>query len=430
MDTASGGRMAVIARYFPKLSETFIAQEIALLEDRGLDLAIFAMPRTSEEPVQPVARAIRAPIHHFPPYRRERARIVGGNLRAFAMRPLRYLRALGQARRDAQRWPGRRRMRRFFEAGWLVGRMGTRGPGRLAHVHSHFLYETSEIGRYAAAIAGVPHTIEAHAKDIYLADPELVAELVTGSDGLLTCTGFGAAAIRELPGVEARKVHTVYHGVDTDRFRPAETERAPGPARLVSVGRLVAKKGYDDILEALSVLRDAGVDWRYDVYGDGRLRSELEEIIDRLGLGERVRLHGSVTTDVVGEALAAADAFVCGSRPTEDGDRDGIPNSLAEAMACGVPVVATDVSGIPELLESGRSGVIVPPGDPKALAAGLQEILGDGESRRRLGAGARERVCAVFDSRRCIDDCVAVLGGVSPGLVPSAGGGGAGAPEA
>jgi len=416
MPGPGGGRMAVIVRYFPKLSETFIAQEIHLLEERGLRVCVYAMPRSHDEPVQPIARAVRAPVLHFPHPRRERMRLLVGNLRAAARDPQRYWRTWRQARRDRRGWPGRRRMRRFFEAGWLVGSAPARGPDRLAHVHSHFLYEPSEIGRYAAALAGVPHTIEAHAKDIYLADPALVRELIDGADALLTCTRFAADHIRQLPGVDAAKVRVAYHGVDTRTFAPAGARREAGPARLISVGRLVPKKGYEDILDALGRLRASGVDFVYHVYGDGRLRGSLEERARELGLADRVHLHGSVTSDVVARALEASDVFVCGSRPTEDGDRDGIPNSLAEAMACGLPVLATEVSGIPEIVEDRRSGRVVPPGDPAALCEALRELLADPGATRDLGRCARERVTHVFDSRRCIDDCIGVLLSLSPSL--------------
>ncbi|MGH0035823.1 MAG: glycosyltransferase family 4 protein [Myxococcota bacterium] len=414
MASARRGRMAVVVRYFPKLSETFIAQEIRLLEERGLAIDVFAMPRDHQEPVQPVARSLRAPIRYFPAPGAGRAELARANLRAFARQPLRYLRTWLRAGLEHRKRRGRKRLRRFYQAGWLAA--GPPGGGPPAHLHTHFLYEPSEIGRYAAAIAGVPHTIEAHAKDIYLAKPKLVAELVNDADALLTCTGFGAAYIRDLPGVDPDKVHVVYHGVDTEAFQPASGTREPGPLRLVSVGRLVAKKGYDDVLEALSMLRTRGVEFVYEIYGDGRLRDALEERIRKLALEERVFLRGPVTHDVVMGALRGSDVFVCGSRPTEDGDRDGIPNSLAEAMACGLPAVATDVSGIPELVEDGRSGRVVPPGDPAALAEALLAIAGDPSAAARLGRQARERVLSVFDCRRCIDDCADVLRALSPGL--------------
>lgn len=413
--------MAVVVRYFPKLSETFIAQEIRLLEERGLPVDVYAMPRESSEPVQPVARAVRAEVRHFPGGRRgragpgERIRLLRGNLRALARHPGRYLRTWLGATRESRRLPDRRRLLRFYQAGWLVGGTpGARGP---VHLHTHFLYEPSEIGRFAAAIAGVSHTIEAHAKDIFLAPPSLVAELVNAADALVTCTRFGADTIRSLPDVDPGRVHVVYHGVDTGTFSPREGPRDPGCLRLVSVGRLVAKKGYDDILEALALLRDRGVAFRYEIYGDGRLRADLEAHVAKLGLEDAVFLRGSVTSETVLGALREADVFLCGSRPTEEGDRDGIPNSLAEAMACGLPAVATDVSGIPELVEDRRSGRVVPPGDPQALASALAELASEPDTAAALGRRARERVLEVFDARRCIGDLVAILHRTSPGLV-------------
>jgi glycosyltransferase involved in cell wall biosynthesis len=184
---------------------------------------------------------------------------------------------------------------------------------------------------------------------------------------------------------------------------------------------LVPKKGYDDVLDALARLRARGIGFVYEIFGDGRLRDDLEVRIGKLGLEDAVVLRGAVTHDVVLRALQEADVFVCGSRPTEDGDRDGIPNSLAEAMACGLPAVATAVSGIPELLEDGRSGRVVPAGEPAALAAALEELANDLERSAELGRRARERVLAVFDCRRCIEDCIHILRSVSPGLLAGTG---------
>jgi glycosyltransferase involved in cell wall biosynthesis len=411
----AGDALVVLVRHFPKLSETFIAQEIRLLEERGLHIDVVAMTAEPDEPVQPVVRALRAPIHRIPGRNAGALALLPANLRALVRQPIRYARTWLRAMRENRRRKGRRRLRRFYEAGWVVGG----APGQsLGHVHSHFLYEPSEVGRFAAAIAGVGHTIEAHAKDIYLAKPGLVAELANDADALLTCTRFGAAYIRDLPGVDPAKVHVVYHGVDTEVFVPRSGPREPGPVRFVSVGRLVAKKGYDDILEALAQVRKRGLDFEYDILGEGRLRGDLEARIAGLGLEDVVHLRGSVTHDVVRAALQASDVFVCGSRPTEDGDRDGIPNSLAEAMSCGLPAVATAVSGIPELVEDGKSGRVVPPGEPEALAAALESMARDPEDASALGRRARERVLSVFDCRRCIDDGIAVLAKVSPGLVP------------
>lgn len=362
------GRIRIVVRKFPKLSETFIAQEIALLEARGHRVEIFALRHSGEAQTQSVTSNLRAPVSYLPRGAGRKAALRGGNARAFARHPVRYLRGLARAASDSRRAPGTRRMRRFFEGAWMAA-----NGERPDHLHAHFLGDSALVASDAAALDGVSFTISAHAKDIYTTSPELVRRLARRCGALLTCTAHNAAYLRELSGVDPDRVHVVYHGIDLERFAPPAARGIVGPAlQSMSVGRLVPKKGLDTQLRALALLRDRGVDVRHHIYGAGRLAGELDALARSLDLDTRVVFHGAVPSEEIVHGLADSDLFLCTSRLVDDGDRDGIPNTVAEAMAMEVPVVVTGVSGIPELVEDGECGLVVAPEDPTAVASTLR----------------------------------------------------------
>jgi glycosyltransferase involved in cell wall biosynthesis len=200
----------------------------------------------------------------------------------------------------------------------------------------------------------------------------------------------------------------VYHGVATGRFRPAprakvasESAKTATPIRMISVGRLVEKKGFCHLIRACALLRERGNDFALSIYGTGPQRDELARLIETLGVGDIVKLQGSRTQKELMALYREADLFVLSPYILESGDRDGIPNVLMEAMAVGLPAVATDVSGIPELIEHERSGLLVPPRDEVALAAALERLLDPAHGpgmRARLGFGGRRRVVEHFDA--------------------------------
>jgi glycosyltransferase involved in cell wall biosynthesis len=402
--------IGVLVASFPKLSETFIAQELKLLEERGFRVEIYPRRPSGESQVQPVARTIAAPVFYLPRLPGGLLAFAAGNGRALVRQPLRYLLTLSRAARRSVRLRDGA-LARFFEAGWLVGSRRI-GAGGVSQLHAHFFNKPSQIAEQAARLAGVRFTISAHAVDIYTQDPALIRSLAGAAEAVLTCTRYNARYLLEEVGLDPSKVHVVYHGIDTERFEAREapalgdSDEFGGP-RFVSVGRLVPKKGLDDCLHALArLLPDA---FRFDVYGDGPQRAELEALRAELGLEERVHFHGAVTQDELIPALRRGGIYLCGSRETVDGNRDGIPNTLAEAMAIALPVVATRVSGIPELVEDEVTGLLVKSRDPDALAGALERLLRNPDEAERFGRAGRRRVEEMFDCRSCFEDCARVL---------------------
>jgi glycosyltransferase involved in cell wall biosynthesis len=392
-------RVAFVLKGYPRLSETFIAQEILALEQRGLDILIVSLRRPSEPARHPVHRAIRSPLLYLPEYLyREPWRVLRGWLAA-RRRPG-YRRARRAFLADLLRDPTPNRVRRFGQALVLAREL----PPGIGHLHAHFLHTPASVARYAALILGRQWTVSAHAKDIWTIPEWEKRGKLAEAAWTVTCTEAGRHHLAALaPAPE--HVALCYHGLDLARF-PPPPPRPSGrdggdprhPVVLLSVGRAVAKKGYDDLLAALALL-PADLAWRFVHIGAGGERQRLMRRAEHLGLAGRIEWRGALPQPEVLAAYRAADIFVLASKVAPDGDRDGLPNVLVEAQSQSVACVATMVSGIPELIRHGREGLLAPPGDPAALAALLASLIRDPAERTRLGTAGRERVHAAFDMR-------------------------------
>lgn len=378
-----------VLKGYPRLSEAFIAQEILGLERRGFAVEIFSMRGPREELRHPFVGEIRAKVNYLP---RGRA-LLASNARAALRFPFGYLKALLHAVRRRS-WET---LARFLDAGWLADEASA-----VAHLHAHFIHAPAELAFYAGRIAGRDFSVTAHARDIYTSAPEDLARRAKAARFVLTCTAANRDYLARVAGVPEGKVRLAYHGVDLSAFVPGE---AGDPRRLVSVGRLVPKKGFDQALWALSLLRARGEEFEWDLYGAGALEGELRGLAERLRLSPRVRFHGHAARPRIIERLRNGGIYICASVETEDGDRDGLPNALLEAMAMGLPVVATAVSGIPEAVRHGVDGLLVPQRDPAALAEAVTTLLKDPALARRLSASARARVESLFNAEACLDSC-------------------------
>jgi len=388
--------VAVILKGYPRLSETFIAQEIRALERRGAALRLVSLRHPTDRHLHPVHREIAAPVRYLPEYLyREPLRVLRGL--AAARRHPGFARARAAWLRDLRRDPTANRVRRFGQACVLAAEL----EPDVARLHAHFLHTPASVARYAALIRGLPWSCSAHAKDIWTTPDWEIAEKLAELDWAVACTVAGRDRLRALAPAPGR-VGLVYHGLDLERFPPPPGERPPrdggdadDPAVILSVGRAVEKKGYDDLLDALARL-PAGLAWRLRHVGGGALGGRLRARAERLGIAGRIDWLGPQPQETVLDEMRRADLFVLASKVAADGDRDGLPNVLMEAQSQGLAVLATTVSAIPELIVDRRTGLLAPPGDPDALSRALARLIRDPGLRRHLGEAGARRVRDAF----------------------------------
>ncbi|QQS11026.1 MAG: glycosyltransferase family 4 protein [Rhodospirillales bacterium] len=388
--------VAIVLKGYPRLSETFIAQEIEGLERRGLDVSLVSLRHPTDKLRHPVHGRIRAAVSYLPEYLyQEPLRVLRG---WWAARRLPgYAAARRQWLRDLWRDRTPNRGRRWGQALVLAREL----PDDVAWLHVHFLHTPASVVRYAAMIRGLPWSGSAHAKDIWTTPDWEIAEKLAACRWLVTCTASGRDRLASLaPSPDT--VELIYHGLDLARLPPRPAPPPPrdggnpaAPVVVLTVGRRVEKKGFDDLLDALAALpRD--LNWRLEHIGGGPLGDALKARAARLGVADRCVWHGAQAQGFVFEAYARADLFVLASKIAGDGDRDGLPNVLMEAQSQGVACVATAVSAIPELIEDGVSGILVPPADPVALAGALERLMRDPAGRARLADRGHEIVRTRF----------------------------------
>ena len=397
------GVIAVIVKGYPRLSETFIAQELLALEQRGLRLALYSLRHPTDGATHPVHAEIGAPVVYLPEYlHREPARV----WRAWriARRLPAYRAALTACWRDFSRDLTRNRIRRFGQALVLAAEL----PRNVTHLYAHFLHTPASVARYAALLRGLPWSVSAHAKDIWTTADWEKREKLEACVWATTCTDLNARHLRALapPG---RPIELIYHGIDTRRFpAPAAGSRAADgtdpadPVIVLAIGRAVDKKGFDDLLRALATIpRERH--WRLVHIGGGPLMRELEALGLALGLAERIQWRGPQVQAAVLQAYRAADLFALPCRVSADGDRDGLPNVLLEAQSQKLACISTRVSGVPELIEDGVTGILVEPRDVAALAGALSRLIADPGLRQRLGDAGFERTTVAFSMQAGAD---------------------------
>jgi colanic acid/amylovoran biosynthesis glycosyltransferase len=361
-------RVAYVLKRFPRLSQTFVLAELLGLQDHGVDLTVLAGRGSDEAVTHPDVARLTAPVTYVGADEERAARAVA----------------------DA------------------VAEQG------VTHLHAHFATWASRVTARAGALAGVPYSFTAHATDIYRADVDraLLARLVAGAAFAVTVTDDNAGVLRGLVTEHGRegRVVRLYNGLDLERLTPGPPA-AQRSGEVLAVGRLVAKKGFDDLVRAVGRLRAQGRELEVTVVGDGPERPALEGLAKDLGVDLLVTFAGAADSAQVADRMRRAALLAVPCVVTADGDRDALPTVVVEAMALGLPVVATDVNGLPEMVQDGLTGAVVPERDVDALAAALTGLLDDPAGRDAYAAAGRERAERLFDRRAT----VATLAGLFAG---------------
>lgn len=387
MPPADTPHIGYVVKSYPRFSETFIVNEVIAREEAGERISIAALRPTRDPRFHALLARVGAPVtwipHRF-------------NSLEQAWQAMDRLSQAGVR-------PGGTALRRWLTeepsvaaqaaqlAAWAL-------EAGITHLHAHFASVPGRTARVAAGLLDLPWTVTAHAKDIFHADndPARLLPVLRDADRVVAVSDMTARWIGSLTA-QAR-VRRVYNGVDlTELSWSSPLDR---PMRVVSVSRLVPKKGLPDLVQAVALLRDQGLPVELDIAGEGPMREELTQLAAAPDLQGSVRLLGPIPQHEVVDLVRSAAVFAAPCVVAEDGDRDGLPTAVLEAMALGTPVVATPVAGIPEAVQDGRTGLLVPERDPQALAASLARLLNAPQTRQRLALAARQHIERQFDGRR------------------------------
>jgi glycosyltransferase involved in cell wall biosynthesis len=394
--------LGMILKGFPRISETFISNEILLLERTGFKIHIFSMRKPRESFQHSSVDQIRAMVDYLPEtILNHLPLLLSANMRLVLRKPKTYLSAVNIMLHRFKRTRKLATLKHLLQAGLLVERLLSKT--RVTHLHAHFAHSPTSVAMFASLLSQLPFSFTAHAKDIYISNPRQLAEKIHMARFVVTCTEYNLKYLEALENRGTTPIHRVYHGIDVDLFkRPISHTSFSPPYHILTVARLTEKKGIPTVLRAVKQLVDQGVNLRYTLIGDGDDRDLILTLIDTLELTSTCRWLGTLPHHKVLIEYQKADLFVLGCEVAKNGDRDGIPNVLVESMAMQVPVVATKVSAIPELIQNERNGLLVPPGRPGQMAIAMKRLLYDSKLRKRFILAAKERVKGEFDNKTLV----------------------------
>lgn len=393
---------AIILKGYPRLSETFIAQEIRELEKHGLPLQIISLRHPTDTKTHPIHDEIKAAVNYLPEYLYQE---LGRVWRAW--RKVRgwsnYRSTYKLWKQDLARDKSFNRVRRFGQAVVLAAELSD----EIEHLHAHFLHTPSSVTRYAALLKGLPWSCSAHAVDIWTTPEWDLKDKLKECAWAVTCTEVNRSYLASITD-DKDKLTLAYHGIDLNRFPAREIDYsnrngtdANDPVRILSVGRAVEKKGYADLLAALSVL-PKDLNWHLVHIGGGPLIDQLKRTAATWGIGDRITWLGSQSQKEVTVQYQDADFFVLASLVAGNGDRDGLPNVLMEAQSQGLACLSTIVSAIPELIRNEETGLLVEPSNIQMLAEKLTVLIQNPKHRAALGEAGAENVRQSFNFKTCM----------------------------
>lgn len=383
---SASDRVGYVLKMYPRFSETFVLTEMLALEAAGTDLRVFSLRHPNDGRFHPALGDLRAPVTYLP------ARLRPSELWTLLRTRRAQLPGLGEHL-------GLLLSVSPDEAGAAVELAARARDDGLTHLHAHFGSTATTVARVAARLAGIGYSFTAHAKDIF--HEEVVADDLAAklreARFVVTVSDFNLSHLRQRFGADAATVVKLYNGLDLRSFGFDARART---RRVVAVGRLVEKKGFDDLLRAAALLRDAGRPVPVDIAGAGAEEARLRDLTADLGLTGLVTFHGALPQHQVRELVVSAAVFAAPCVVGPDGNRDGLPTVLLESMALGTPVVSTPVTGIPEAVLDGDTGLLVGEADPRALAEAIDRLLVDTALADRLARAARTHVEHHFDTVR------------------------------
>ena len=385
MRCASEPRVGYVVKRYPRYSETFIVNEILAHERAGLRIDIFSLRQPNDTHFQDLISRVRASVTYLPCDGVKALDLWNAIEEAGHVIPSLYGELKAAAGAEAIE---------IFQAAILAREIHVRG---LTHVHAHFASTATTVANLAARFAGIPYTFTAHAKDIFHESvrTDSLHRKIGEAKTVVTVSDFNLRFLLSEYASTSGHVERIYNGLDLKQFAFAPPKNRL--CRIISVGRLVEKKGFGDLIDACALLRTAGLDFSCVIVGTGPLECELNAQIERLGLGDVVQLSGPRPQNEVMQLVQQSSVFAAPCIVGEDGNRDGLPTVLLEAMALGTPCVATNVTGIPEVIRHNHTGLLIPQRDVMALSNALKRLLASPQLAATLAHRARNLVEREFD---------------------------------
>jgi colanic acid/amylovoran biosynthesis glycosyltransferase len=386
-------QLAYLFERFPAFTKTFCAREVAELYRQNYRVPVFSIRRPNDErpvniPLDEVA------IHYLP----------DSNSPFFKV-PTRWA-----ARRFTDYWrkeADSRDKHRFFEAIYLGNRLRKVG---IRHLHVHFAGMAARTAWWIKKLFGINYSFTGHANDIFVEKPGQrvpLQSLVAEASFVVTVSDYGVDYLKSRFPFAANKIYRIYNGINLTQFMPAEPGRQP--VRIISVGRLIPKKGYAELIEACGLLNEQGLDFRCTIIGGGPEHLMLRQLIEARSLDKMIELVGPKSQTEIVESLALSQIFVFPARRDEAGDQDNLPTVLVEAMASGLPIVTSNLAGIPEIITDQTNGILVPQRAPQALASAIQGLLLDPRKRETLGAAGLSVAREKFSLPATVEELIAIF---------------------
>ncbi len=387
---------------FPRLSETFILNEILELERQGVEVEVFSLMQPPQEARHALLRQLRGKVFYLPTSRSlSRFTLDFGGAVDADTQPLAALcdSLAGDLQTLFAGKSAEAMTLLWMQAAALALLTASRG---IDHLHAHFGSNAALVALLASRQNEIPFSYTAHARDIYhtYVDPEVDDQrrrlIIREAAFVVTVSDFNLRHLRHLAyRCDRGRIQRLYNGIDMKRFQPALQHRASN--RFIAVGRLVEKKGYPVLIEACRLLADEHPGFRLTIVGDGPQQQALESQIAEAGLQQRVTLFGACTQERVIELMHDATALVLPCVVAASGDRDGLPTALLEAMAMGLPCISTEVAGIPEIIDADKTGLLVAPENPKALASAIGHLLRNPARQAEMGLAGRRKAVELFN---------------------------------
>jgi colanic acid/amylovoran biosynthesis glycosyltransferase len=388
-------KVAYFLSRFPYLTETFILREMLELRKLGIDVHIFSMLPPLPTPVHQQVQEMM-PYVHYSPFLLSSQLILAQFYFLFRS-PIKYIRVLCRAIWQTYREPLvlLRVLMIFPKSVYFARQMRDL---KIDHIHAHFVWINGIAAQVASDLIGVTFSLHPHAFGLFMRDQESVRRQLELVDGVISVSEYHRQYIANLcPRWSPEDIRIVHYGLDPAEFTPAPVPAEDDTVRILSVGSLFEKKGHEYLIDACAQLAEKGHAFRCSIVGSGPLQSALQTRIDRYHLQGRISLLGAKNQTEVQDLCRHSDLFVLACVVAQSGDRDGMPNVLLEAMAMQIPVVTTPVTGIPELVHDGETGLLAPERDANALAQAMERLINDTTLRHELGRQGRQAVLTGFD---------------------------------